>query len=102
MPERHPTREVLASPGFRVFLVARFCRATAGTLLGATLSWHVFSVRGSALDLGLLGIVEFLPVIPAGLMAGAVADAFDRLRVLRIARGGVALASAGLLATQTW
>jgi MFS family permease len=94
----HPTLETLATPGVAPFVAARLLRAHAGTLLRTTLAWHVFDVGGRAFDLGLLGVFEFLPVIPLGLVAGAVADAYDRTRVAAGAQVGIALAAAFLAA----
>ena len=84
------TRAVLGIPAVRRFLVARICRAVGSTLLAATVGWHVFDLTGSALALGLLGIVEFLPVIPIGLFGGALADTRDRVRLARRMLLGVA------------
>lgn len=70
--------------------MARVFRAMASTLLAATLGWHVYDLTGSALALGLLGIVEFLPVIPVGLYGGALADTRDRVRHTRRTQAGVA------------
>lgn len=75
----HPTREVLAIPAVRRFLGIRVCRSMGSTLLQATVGWHVFDLTHSTLALGLLGIVEFVPVIPVGLYGGALADTRDRV-----------------------
>ncbi len=62
----------------------------AHSLLTATLAWHVFALTGSAFHLGVLGLVQFLPVLPMSLLGGAVADSHDR-------RGVTALAQAASL-----
>lgn len=93
------TRAVLRIPAVRRFLLARTCRAIGSTGLAATVGWHVFDLTGSALALGLLGIVEFLPVIPVGLYGGALADTGDRVRLARRTLLGVAACVAGLAAT---
>ena len=54
------------------------------------LSYHVFVATGSYAALGLLGLVEFLPVIPVALLGGVFADRFDR-RVQLIAASVAAL-----------
>lgn len=92
------TRAVLAIPAVRRFLVARTCRSVGSTLLAATVGWHVFDLTGSAFALGLLGIVEFLPVIPIGLYGGALADTRDRAKLARRMLVGVATCLAGLAA----
>ncbi len=40
--------------------------------------WQVYAMTGSALDLGLVGLAQFLPMLLCALPAGHVADRFDR------------------------
>jgi MFS family permease len=64
------------------YLVSRFCSATAMTLLRAVVAWDVFARTGSAFQLGLIGVVQFLPALGLILVAGAMADAHDRRRIM--------------------
>ena len=91
----HPTLQVLAQPAMRWFLAARFSLMFGRSLVAATLSYHVFLITDSYAALGLLGLIEFLPVIPGSLLAGVVADRYDRKRIL------IASASVSLLGTAT-
>lgn len=93
---RPPTLEVLHSREIRVFLASRFLRSIAQTGLAATLAWHLYEVTGSAFQLGLLGLVEFLPVLPVGLWAGAIADARERVGIVQRAQAAAALFAFGL------
>ncbi len=97
--KRHPTLEVLASRDVRFFVASRFFSATAQRLMGATITWHVFAVTGSAFWLGLLGFVLFLPVLPMSLLGGAVADAYDRRRIALLAQGAALVCSTSLWLT---
>jgi MFS family permease len=72
------------------------------TGLRAAIAWHVFDLSGSAFQLGLLGVVGFLPALGLSLVGGAVADAHDRRRVAQLAQlaelsGAAALAAASAL-----
>ena len=96
MPERHHTLRVLARPDARNYVTARFFSTLGRSLLHATIHWHLWKVTGSVFYLGLLGLVEFLPVIPVSLVAGAVADSRDRRRIVIVAQG-VALVGAVVL-----
>ena len=96
----HPTRQVLATPAVRLYLASRFFSRFARALVAAMLSYHVYVVTGSYAALGLLGLVEFLPVIPVSLLAGALADRFDRRRVIILSYAAAA-AAALVLAAQT-
>ncbi len=82
MPERHHTLRVLALRDARNFVIARFFSTLGRSLLHATLHWHLWKATDSLFYLGLLGLVEFLPVIPVSLVAGAVADSRDRRRIV--------------------
>jgi len=92
----HPTLQVLRIPAIRHYAVARFCRAAASTGLAAAVGWHVYDATGSALALGILGVVEFLPVIPVGLLGGALADSRNRVRLARTAQFAIAAGAAAL------
>ena len=86
MPDRHPIRRVLALRDVRNLITARFFGSLARSLLHATIHWHLWKVTDSAFYLGLLGLVEFLPVIPVSLVAGAVADNRDRRKIVMSAQ----------------
>lgn len=44
--------------------------------------WQMYNLTGSALDLGLVGLVQFLPAVLLTLVVGHVADRYDRRRVV--------------------
>lgn len=94
----HPTRQALGIPELRLYVASRFCSRFARALVAAMLSYHVYAVTNSYAALGLLGLVEFLPVIPTSLMAGLLADRFDRRRVVIAAYGAAAAGTAVLAA----
>lgn len=66
------------------------------TLLRAAIGWHVFELSGSAFHLGLVGIVQFVPALGLTLIGGAVADAYDRRRVILAAQAAAGLCSGAL------
>lgn len=71
---------------FYLFLASRFASGSAMTLLRAAVAWHVFDLSNSALALGLVGVVQFVPMLALTLVGGAVADSFDRRRVVNAAQ----------------
>jgi MFS family permease len=71
---------------FWIYVGSRFCAATAMTMLRAAIAWHVFHVSQSAFYLGLVGLVQFVPAASLTLVGGAVADAYDRPTVMRLAQ----------------
>jgi len=59
---------------------------------------QTFQITGSSLYVGLLGVAEFVPMLLLALVGGALADAFDRRRLVMIAEVGALLVVAGLVA----
>lgn len=87
---------------FWLYLGSRFCTATAMTLLRAAVAWHVYALSQTAFHLGLIGLIQFLPVPALMLLGGALADTHDRRRLMMIAQALPLAASAVLLvATHT-
>jgi MFS family permease len=86
----HPPAPPTPEPGipvrFWIYLGSRFSAATAMALLRATIAWHVFDLSQSAFQLGLVGLVQFVPTLTLTLVGGAVADAYDRRRIMRLAQ----------------
>ena len=83
---------------FYLYLASRFASATALTLMRTAVAWHVYSVSHSAFHLGLIGIVQFVPALLLTLVGGAVADSYDRRRIVNGAQVVLLVAGAILLA----
>jgi MFS family permease len=77
---------VFREPGFRWYLTSRFFSGTAMMLLRTAISWHVYDLSHSAFQLGMIGLIQFLPVLPLSLVAGAVADVVDRRRLVLLSQ----------------
>ncbi|MDH3493771.1 MAG: MFS transporter, partial [Acidobacteriota bacterium] len=45
---------------------------------------QMYRLTGSSLQVGLLGVAEFIPMFFLAFVGGALADSFDRRRMLRI------------------
>ena len=88
------------SASFWIYLASRFCSSAAMTLLRSTVYWHVFALSRSEAALGAIGLAQFVPALALTLVGGAVADAYDRRRVMRLAQLPY-LASAVLLFAAT-
>jgi MFS family permease len=59
--------------------------------------FQAYELTGSSLAVGLLGVAEFVPVLVLALVGGALADAFDRRRLVQIAEVGAAVVAGALL-----
>jgi MFS family permease len=88
----------LRHPGFAGFLTARFLAVFAIQIQTVAVGWQVYAIRHSLLDLGLVGLSQFLPFIPLALIAGHVADRFNRRRILALCYAVQALCALMLLA----
>lgn len=89
---------VLRLPAFRLYAFSRLCSGTAASLLQAVILWQVYAISGSALSLGLVGLVGFLSGLVTSLVGGAVVDVYDRRTVLLLSLLVPLLASLGMLA----
>ncbi len=69
-------------------------------MLSVAVGWQVYAMTGRALDLGLVGLVQFVPSVLLALPAGHVADRADRRRVVVFAQLAV-LAAIVVLAAAT-
>jgi MFS family permease len=81
-------REVLASPGVKPFMAASTVLYTGVLLQATALGKNVFDITGSELDIGWLGLAEFVPAALLVLITGTVADRFNRRMVSMIAQAG--------------
>src|ERR1700744_863854 len=95
MPAASGGIAVLKNRDFSLYLAARFLSNIATQMLIVAVGWQVYHITGRVLDLGLIGLSQFLPFLCLVLVSGHVADQFDR-RVI-IIFGHCAYASCTLL-----
>lgn len=81
---------------FIAFWLARVCTASGFQMLTVAIGWHMYQLTGNVLDLGLVGLVEFLPRVLFMLHTGHVADRFDRRMVAALCQAGQALIALSL------
>lgn len=75
---------LLAYRSFVLFWCARVFSVAAYMALTVAVGWQIYDLTGSAFDLGLVGLAQFLPFVALPLVIGQVADRFDRPTVLRV------------------
>ena len=68
---------------FRRYWVAAACGSTAGQIMSVALGWQVYALTHDPLDLGLIGLAQFLPALLLALPAGHAVDRFRRRTILR-------------------
>jgi MFS family permease len=89
---------VFRHPPFACFWFTRVASIVAYQMLTIAVAWQVYALTSSTLDLGLVGLVQFVPALALLLVAGHVADRFDRRRIARVCQCAQALVAAGLAA----
>lgn len=75
-------RAVLRNRDFTSFIAARFLATLAVQMQTVAVGWQVYEVTRNPLDLGLIGLSQFLPFVLLILPAGHLADSRDRRRIL--------------------
>jgi MFS family permease len=91
-------RAALSFPDFRRFVLGRFLATLAWQMLGVAVGWQVYSITRDPLDLGLVGLAQFLPFLALVLPGGQLADRVDRRLVIVTAYVIEALCAVVLLA----
>jgi MFS family permease len=77
-----PADSLFAQRAFMRLWFARLAGTAAAQMLMVALGWQMYELTGSAWDLGLVGLLQFLPALALVLVAGHVIDRFHRARVL--------------------
>jgi MFS family permease len=94
-------RAAFAHPDFVRFQLARFLIVITLEMQSVAVGWQVYEITKQPLDLGLVGLAQFLPGILLFLVSGQAVDRFNRRKLLTLCYGGFALCS-GLLLSIAW
>jgi MFS family permease len=86
-----------AYPDLALYQIARFFIVAALEMQSVAVGWQVYEITRRPLDLGLVGLAQFLPGVFLFLVAGHTADRHDRRRILNICYFGFVVCSGLLL-----
>lgn len=92
-------RVAFQHPSFVLFQTARFFIVLATEMQSVAVGWQVYEITRRPLDLGLVGLVQFLPGILLFLVSGHAADRYDRRKLIIVCYLGFALSCSLLLVT---
>ena len=92
-----PPPSLRHSRPFWTFWLARVLLTGGFQILTVAIGWQVYAITGRALDLGLVGLLQFLPRVLLVLVTGSAADRYDRRAIVAISMAVQALVSAVLL-----
>jgi MFS family permease len=96
-PSSLPRSSILAHRPFALFWSGRVLATTGFQMQSVAVGWQMYELTGSAFDLGLVGLAQFLPMLVFALVAGHAADQFDRKQIV-VACQVVKLLAAGAFA----
>jgi MFS family permease len=86
MPERPASSSLTAQSPFVLFWLARLASTIGYHMLAVVIGWQIYELTGSALDLGLVGLIQFIPAVVLTLLIGHAADRYDRRHIVRLAQ----------------
>jgi MFS family permease len=81
-PPEPETISLLSLTGFVRLWLARLASVAASQMMMVALGWQMYDLTGSAWDLGLVGLLQFIPALALALVAGHVIDRLHRGRIL--------------------
>ncbi|HTS08467.1 MAG TPA: MFS transporter [Candidatus Eisenbacteria bacterium] len=90
-------RVAFTHPGFVLFQVARFLIVAAVEMQAVAVGWQVYEITKRPLDLGYVGLAQFLPAILLFPISGHTSDRFERRHVLSACYAGYGVCFALLL-----
>jgi MFS family permease len=80
------TRTLLENKSLRLLMVARVSTNFAYQMLTVAIGWQMYSLTHSAFYLGLVGLVQFLPMLMLSLFVGHLSDRYDRRKIITISQ----------------
>jgi MFS family permease len=100
---------LLEYPSFVRFWFTRTATTGAFHMQGVAVGWQLYEMTGNPIDLGIIGFLQFLPLVVLNLVVGQVTDRYDRLAILRYCQlvkvcmvGALAVGSAQGWLTREW
>jgi MFS family permease len=94
--QRHDPYEALRNQNFRLLITGRFITSFGNEMLSFAIGWELWLRTHQAFVLGMVGLVQVIPVILLSLPAGHVADQYNRKRIVLISEFFLALCVLGL------
>ena len=96
MEDPHDPYAALRLPGYRRLLGGGVLSSLGAEMLAVVAGYEIYERTDDPLALGLVGLVQFLPVLLLALPAGHAADRYSRARILVGAQALMAIAAMGL------
>ena len=99
MTSRHDSTlgDLIRERRFFRYWLSRVTGSMATQMLMVAMAWHMYDLTSSAWDLGLVGLVQFVPALLLTLLAGHAADRWPRGSIIVVCLLGQALVAGVLL-----
>ena len=91
-----PAGTLLRQPSIIFFLLSRSLSRFSSQIGAVAIGWQVYDMTGRAFDLGMVGLVQFLPTALLVFVAGHAVDRFERKRVIQVCQVAEALTALAL------
>ncbi|MCX6955038.1 MAG: MFS transporter [Verrucomicrobia bacterium] len=101
-PPPHDPYAALRIRNYRDYLVGSFLALIGRQAVAATAIWQVYKWTHSSAALGLVGLINVLPLLALSLPAGALADRYDRKRLIAYGTVMIAALNLALAAVSFW
>jgi MFS family permease len=82
---------------FLFFWVARFLATFSTQIVSVAVGWQVYDLTRDPFDLGLVGIIQFIPALLLVLVTGTIADRFGRRRIMGLSAALEAVCALALM-----
>lgn len=82
---------------FRMLYAGRLVSSFGNMITGVAIPYQAYMMTRSSLAVGLFGLVQLVPLLTLAFLGGALADAFDRRRLVQLTELALAMLSAVLL-----
>jgi MFS family permease len=84
--------------GFALYWGARFISQFSIEIVSVAVGWQIYDLTRDPFDLGLVGLVQFLPALLLVLVTGAVSDRYNRRRIMAICLFADAVGAVAMIA----
>src|SRR2546426_3987758 len=81
MPEPAAVSSLTRHPSFMLFWCARTFTNGAFMMQGVAVGWQIYDLTHDPFDLGLVGLMQFIPLVVMAVIVGPGLDLFDRPRI---------------------
>lgn len=92
----HDPYQALRYRDFRLLFLGRFMASLGEQMVSVAIGWELFERTRSDLAVGLVGLVQIIPIVVLALPAGHIADRFNRKRLVLMTQTLLTLCSLGL------